>query len=288
VSEPDFITDKGRKPKLIAPPKSCDTHSHIYGPLDQFPRTNSSTRLATLEAYRCMLARLGIERCVVVHSSAYGFDNSVTLDAIAQIGQDRARGMAVIPTDISKEELQVLHAGGMRGVRVSGHSAELSAFDADKIATQILGLGWALQLQEPTFGWVQKIAPMVREIPIPTIFDHLGTSPINENTTGNDFRALVKLLEDNDHIWVKIAAIYSNSNTGPPDYADVGDRVRVLTQTRPSRIIWGVNWPHPHFKFNGVAESADVLDPLLEWIPDETTRKMVLADNPGKLYGFDP
>ena len=98
----------------------------------------------------------------------------------------------------------------------------------------------------------------------------------------------MKLLEDNDHVWVKIAAIYSNSNTGPPDYVDVGDRVRVLTQTRPNRIIWGVNWPHPHFKFNGVAESADVLDPLLDWIPEETTRKLVLADNPGKLYGFDP
>jgi 2-pyrone-4,6-dicarboxylate lactonase len=287
VTDPNFITDKGRKPKLIAPPNSCDTHSHVYGPLDQFPRTNGSTRLATLEAYRGMLARLGIERCVVVHSSAYGFDNSVTLDAIAQIGQDRARGMAVIPTDITKEELHKLHAGGMRGVRVSGHGAELSAFDADKIAAQIADLGWALQLQEPSPGWVQKIAPMAKELPIPTIFDHLGKTPVEESTAGEDFHALVKLLEDNDHIWVKIAAIYSNSNAGPPNYVDVGDRVRVLTETRPDRVIWGVNWPHPRFKFDGIAESADVLDPLLDWIPDETTRKMVLADNPGKLYGFD-
>jgi len=287
VTDPNFITDKGRKPKLIAPPNSCDTHSHVYGPLDQFPRTNGSTRLATLEAYRGMLARLGIERCVVVHSSACGFDNSVTLDAIAQIGQDRARGMAVIPTDITKEELHKLHAGGMRGVRVSGHGAELSAFDADKIAAQIADLGWALQLQEPSPGWVQKIAPMAKELPIPTIFDHLGKTPVEESTAGEDFHALVKLLEDNDHIWVKIAAIYSNSNAGPPNYVDVGDRVRVLTETRPDRVIWGVNWPHPRFKFDGIAESADVLDPLLDWIPDETTRKMVLADNPGKLYGFD-
>lgn len=287
MTDPNFITDKGRKPKLIAPPNSCDTHSHVYGPLDQFPRTNGSTRLATLEAYRGMLARLGIERCVVVHSSACGFDNSVTLDAIAQIGQDRARGMAVIPTDITKEELHKLHAGGMRGVRVSGHGAELSAFDADKIAAQIADLGWALQLQEPSPGWVQKIAPMAKELPIPTIFDHLGKTPVEESTAGEDFHALVKLLEDNDHIWVKIAAIYSNSNAGPPNYVDVGDRVRVLTETRPDRVIWGVNWPHPRFKFDGIAESADVLDPLLDWIPDETTRKMVLADNPGKLYGFD-
>ena len=287
MTNPDFITDKGRKPKLIAPPKACDTHSHIYGPLDQFPRTGDSTRLASLEAYRGMLARLGIERSVIVHSSAYGFDNSVTLDAIATIGQDRARGTAVIPKNISFEELQKLHAGGMRGVRVSGSGGELSAFDADKIAAQIVDLGWVLQLQERSANWIQKIAPMAKELPVPTIFDHLGKTPIDENTAGAEFHALIKLLEECDHIWVKIAAIYSNSLSGPPDYADVGDRVRVLAQTRPDRLIWGINWPHPRFRFPGGAESADVLDPLLDWIPDEKVRKMVLADNPGKLYGFD-
>ena len=34
-------------------------------------------------------------------------------------------------------------------------------------------------------------------------------------------------------------------------------------------------------------DEADCLDPLLAWVPDETQRRMILADNPAALYGFD-
>ena len=94
MTDSDFITDSGRAPKLKAPSKACDTHSHIYGPVDRYPRTVSSSRIATLEAYKDMLDRLGIERCVIVHSSMYGTDNSVSLDAIAALGRDRESAQA--------------------------------------------------------------------------------------------------------------------------------------------------------------------------------------------------
>jgi predicted TIM-barrel fold metal-dependent hydrolase len=32
----------------------------------------------------------------------------------------------------------------------------------------------------------------------------------------------------------------------------------------------------------------DLLDLLLEWVPDSATRKRILVDNPGTLYGFPP
>ena len=32
--------------------------------------------------------------------------------------------------------------------------------------------------------------------------------------------------------------------------------------------------------------AATLLDLLLDWAPDETTRNKILADNPAKLYGF--
>jgi predicted TIM-barrel fold metal-dependent hydrolase len=38
---------------------------------------------------------LGIERAVVVQPTGYGFDNSCTLDALAQFG-DAARGIALV------------------------------------------------------------------------------------------------------------------------------------------------------------------------------------------------
>jgi D-galactarolactone isomerase len=33
-------------------------------------------------------------------------------------------------------------------------------------------------------------------------------------------------------------------------------------------------------------DDADLLDLLLDWAPDETTRKKILVDNPAQLYGF--
>ena len=34
-------------------------------------------------------------------------------------------------------------------------------------------------------------------------------------------------------------------------------------------------------------EEADLLDLMLDWVPDEKVRNAILADNPGKLYDFD-
>ena len=62
-----------------------------------------------------MLQRLGIERCVLVHSSMYGTDNSITLDAIKKcFGQKIARGTAVISHETKVDEIRRLDTGGIR------------------------------------------------------------------------------------------------------------------------------------------------------------------------------
>ena len=49
--------DKGRAPRLKAPPRSCDTHSHVYGPPDVNPHVpGRESRYAPVEAYRAMLS----------------------------------------------------------------------------------------------------------------------------------------------------------------------------------------------------------------------------------------
>src|SRR5512139_4087225 len=102
------VSGEGRKPRLIAPPKACETHSHIFGPADHYPRFPGRTPpnwTASLEAYETMLRRLGIERCVIVQPSLYSTDNRCTLDAIRQLGLSRARGVAVTKKDVSQKEL---------------------------------------------------------------------------------------------------------------------------------------------------------------------------------------
>jgi D-galactarolactone isomerase len=279
--------DVGRKPRLKTPPKSCDTHSHVYGPRDVYPHVaGRESRYAPVEAYRAMLDRLGIERAVIVQPSLYGLNNRCTLDAIAALGQDRARGTAVVTPDATTEELRRLHEGGIRGIRISHGGDELSPEVANDVARMIAPFGWVLQMQDSRERWIEDAAPYLSDLPVPLIFDHLGRTPAAEGAASSEFKALVRLLETG-RIWVKISGVYYSSLAAHPLYEDAIERIRILVDTRPDRVLWALNWPHPGLPFSDEADSADFLDPLLEWVPDETTRRMILADNPGKLYGFD-
>ena len=51
-------------------------------------------------------------------------------------------------------------------------------------------------------------------------------------------------------------------------------------------MLWASNWPHPGAPKDQMPDDAELLDLLLEWAPDEATRKKILVDNPAELYNF--
>jgi predicted TIM-barrel fold metal-dependent hydrolase len=51
-------------------------------------------------------------------------------------------------------------------------------------------------------------------------------------------------------------------------------------------MIWASNWPHPSAPADNKPDDADLLDLLLDWAPDDATRRKILADNPAELFGF--
>src|SRR4051812_42282968 len=81
-------------PKLHAQANAADCHIHIYDPRFQ-PRVDKPAR-STVDDYRLLQKRIGVTRVVIVTPRNYVTDNSVTLDAIAQLGADRARGVGVV------------------------------------------------------------------------------------------------------------------------------------------------------------------------------------------------
>lgn len=92
------------KPQCTPPPKSCDTHFHVFGPPEKFPFAPTrqyTPPAAPLEHYLHMLAVIGIERAVVVQPSVHGLDNTVTLDAIARTN-GRFRGVARVDDKVSR------------------------------------------------------------------------------------------------------------------------------------------------------------------------------------------
>ncbi|HYC13802.1 MAG TPA: amidohydrolase family protein [Stellaceae bacterium] len=271
-------------PRLKAPKGTCDTHIHFYGAGYRIaPTALVKPTPATVEAYREMTRRLGIERTVVVQPTTYGMDNTCTLDGIAALGRDKARGIAVVDTDVSDAELRRLTEGGMRGIRffaLPGGALPWEKFDA--LAARVQSVGWHVQLQLDGRLLPEREA-QIRRWPGRIVIDHQGKflEPVPNDHPA--FRSLLRLVETG-RVWVKLAAPYETSKLGPPYFDDVGRLAKELVKAAPERMLWASNWPHPSVEQK--PDDAVLLDMLLDWAPDPAIRQRILVDNPAALYGF--
>ncbi|MEP6997808.1 MAG: amidohydrolase family protein [Betaproteobacteria bacterium] len=271
------------KPRLEAPAGACDCHMHVYdrrykpAPTSLFPPPD-----APADAYLAVQRQLGLTRAVVVQPNAYAFDNACTEEAIVELGAN-ARGVATIRPDIADTEIERLTRAGFRGARCFMLKGGLLSWDdVDTIAARVAPFGWHLQLQfdgRDTPAHASRIARLPAEV----VVDHNGKflEPVPPGHPA--FRALLALL-DGGRFWVKLSAPYETSKSGPPGYDDVSALARALVAAHPERCLWATNWPHPNF--NPPPSNAAMLDLLLDWAPDDATRRGILVDNPARLYGF--
>ncbi len=278
-----------RKPRHAIPPGAIDCHCHVFEDQTKYPLAavrSYTPPLVPLAEYLRLIDVLGIERTVQVNASTYGYDNSVTLDVIAKLGQKRARGVAGVAPGVSAQELKRLHDGGMRGVRLStmvkgyGGPELLGTF-----ARALKPFGWHVQLHVEKVAEIAALEPQLLEHPTPLVFDHLGRVRGGEGVHAPGFQALLRILRQRDDCWIKISSWYRLSDSGPPAYADMQPLVQALVAARPDRVVWGSNWPHP--VWNGyMPNDGDLLDLMCEWVPDAATLKRILVTNPAQLYGF--
>nr|WP_234251589.1 hypothetical protein [Halomonas desiderata] len=83
----------GPPPRLVAPPGATDCHMHLYLPgFAAQPGGPGIAELATVEDYRRVQARLGLERVVVTQSNAYQLDNGALLEALGDWAAKRPAG----------------------------------------------------------------------------------------------------------------------------------------------------------------------------------------------------
>jgi D-galactarolactone isomerase len=274
------------RPRLKTPPGACDTHMHFYD--KRYPTAPTATFTppdASVADYRQVQARLGLERVVVVQPTTYGKDNRCTLDAIAAIGSN-ARGIAVVDKDVTDAELERLTKGGIRGVRFHMFPGGVLPWGSlGTIAARVQEVGWHVQLQLDGHLLAEKEA-VIRRFPGTLVIDHTGKFIEPVPTDHPAFRVLLRLVE-NGRTWVKLSAPYETSKVGRPRYGDVGALASVLVRAAPDRMLWASNWPHPSkVPYDPMPDDAELLDLLLDWVPDDATRRKILADNPAQLYGF--
>jgi D-galactarolactone isomerase len=277
---PEFDT----KPKLPTPRGACDTHIHVYDPKYKLaPTAKLAAPDAPVAAYEKMMQRLGLDRVVIVQPTAYGTDNRCTLEGMAYLGREKARGVATIDENTSDADLERLTQAGIVGARLHMlPGGAIGWHQVDAVAARARAAGWHVQFQmdgrlfaereQQIMSWTDTI-----------VIDHIGKFLEPVPPEHKSFRALLRMVETG-RVWVKLSAAYEVSRTGAPHYEDIGALAKILAKAAPERMLWASNWPHP--SVSDKPDDAKLLDLLSEWLPDESTRSRVLVDNPARLYGF--
>ena len=280
--------DTGPAPKLKAPPGACDCHMHIFEP--RFPAradTPYPPPVATVADYRRIVQkRLGLSRAVVIQSVTHGTDNSNLVAALETFGEDEARGVAVVGTDVADAELARLDASGVRGIRFEMATGVLPWEALETIAARIAPLGWHIDLQ--TDGrQLPDLVDRLLHLPCPVVLDHYGkfveALPVEHPAVA----AALRLLASGNG-WVKLTAPYAGRHRRPEPWPELIPLARAFLETAPERVVWGSEYPQSMLPMFGIPipDHALLLDLLLDYTSDDAMIRRILVDNPAALYDF--
>ena len=264
------------------PDGAWDCHMHVYDRrFELLPNLAVTPPDAPASKYIALQRELGLQRVVVVQPIGYGFDNSCTLDGMAQLGEG-ARGICIVPPETPDEGLRALHEKGVRGVRFMMIGTPFLPWPVvEPMAARLAAFGWMANLQLDGRTLPEYEAMLLR-LPCKLVIDHNGK--FLEPVTVDDpaFGSLLRVL-DKGNVWIKLSAPYETSKTGPTGYDDVSLLARELVKRFPERCLWASNWPHPGR--NPPPSDRALLDLLSSWAPDAQVRRKILVDNPASLYG---
>lgn len=225
-----------------------------------------------------------MSRVVVVQANAYQDDNRVMLAAMKEMGAG-AKGVAVVKAGVRDDEIERLTKAGICGQRIFNLPRGAVKLDAmDAVMARVHPFGWYANIQLDGRE-LPHYEAQIKRLPGRFVIDHVGKFLEPVAPDDEAFRSLLGLL-DTGRCWVKLSAYYETSKSGAPEYADVARLAKALVRHAPDRMLWASNWPHPSAAPDGRPDDADLLDLLLDWVPDESTRRKILVDNPAELFAF--
>lgn len=278
-----------QQPDAPLPAGACDCHAHIYGGRDEYalaPTRGFDPAPGSLgdyvRAYSELHRKLGFERGVLVHSNAYGTDNSVTTDAVARLGEGH-KGIALVQPDISEQEMSKLASEGIKGIRLNLVSPD--AFDLQTVkkrANEYIELGWHLEVIMKVAD-LPRVADDLASLPLEVVIDHHGLPDVTAGTNAPGFSTLVELVRESK-VWVKATAVYRFSQE-PYPHDDTREFTEALVEANPSRVLWGTDWPHVLYG-GPMPDEGALLNQFLSILTDPQTVERIMVSNPEALYGF--
>ena len=98
------------------------------------------------------------------------------MDAIARFGKEKARGIAVVDHTVTNRELEILHEGGVRGLRFSvwnPNNAVITMDDCLPLSQRIKEFGWNIQLHMSA-AQIASYADLISSLECKVVIDHMG------------------------------------------------------------------------------------------------------------------
>lgn len=191
----------------------------------------------------------------------------------------------MVEETVTDSDLDTFHEAGVRAIRLDLFArASWSATEMHRYIERMLEKtrprGWHIQFYTPGYV-VRDLVPFLGTLNDDFVIDHMGYMLEEDGLTGDDFNKLLKLLEKG-RAWLKLSAPYRIAKGR--GYQSIAHLAKGIVNARPDRAIWGTDWPH---LTDGSRDSGELVNLLLDWIPDEKVRQQVLVDNPAKLFSFD-
>jgi predicted TIM-barrel fold metal-dependent hydrolase len=281
------------------PAGACDCHTHIFGDPQKFPFATPrvyTPETASVQEMLSLHRALHIRRVVVVQPTVYGTDNSCTIDAVKQMAPD-ARGIIALGDDVSDADLDQMHRGGIRGIRINLETGGLSDPELARKRVQTAiertkGRKWHIELYT-RLSVIEALKDQIMASPVPISFDHFGGAQGALGINQPGFDNLLALVHSGK-AYVKVSAPYRTSKLAP-DYSDATPLAKAFIAANPHRVTWGSDWPHPA-QIPGRASTEITplfqiddgrdLNQLASWTSGASQLKLILTENPARLYGF--
>ncbi len=262
---------------------AVDCHAHVMrrdAPLAP-NRHSAPKRDCSVEEYLALLDAHGISHGVLTAPSFYGTDNALLLDALDR-ADGRLRGTVIVDTAIDRASLAAMGLRGAVGIRLNwvrrSSLPDVTAPDYRHLFANVRDLDWHVEiyLEGP---FLAKVLPAIRASGVKVVVDHFGSPDPAQGIACGGFKAVQEGVRAGD-TWVKLSAPYRQGGADVRRYVDA-----LLDAGGPQQLVWASDWPFVSHE-ESVAYG-DCVQWLAGWVPDESARRVILAETPVQLFGFD-
>jgi predicted TIM-barrel fold metal-dependent hydrolase len=266
-----------------------DCHNHVLDPArfayaDDVAYRPAGQEIATRSQHVDVMDAYGVRYALLVGpNSGYGADNRCLLDAIAH-GRGRFKGIAVVPNDVSRAELERLKSAGVVGVALNTTVNGVAYYaNAAPLLRLLAELDLFVQVQVEHDQLLALASPL-RASGARMLIDHCGRPTPSAGLAQPGFQALLALARSG-RAAVKLSGLQKFSAEGAP-YRDAWPFVRALVDTFSlDACLWASDWPF--LKAPQRLDYGPLLKLVEQWFPDAAERRRLLWDTPRRLFAFD-